>query len=254
MISHEPPPGAVAPLWTTVAETYHTLAGNIRALAKMIVVPTGLGMGIIFVAPLLASPWLDVVLHFLFLLGWTLLGVSWLRLLLLEDKRVSRLFPRLTRRHLRFAGYALLLSVLDLPLLFGWHYLADQVASGPLSELVYWLTYVFLGFIRLRFAFVYPATAVDERYGLMLAWRHSQSAALPLFGIFLIIVVAPFAALSYGLNALMASDHLPYLWWSLWHVGIWIIEAAYATIIAVAFRRVTGWVPAPDKEVLERFD
>ena len=242
------------PVWGTIAEACRTLAANATALAVMSLVPILLSMSSILVAHALTPRWFEAVLQALFLLGWVLLCVPWLRLLLLEDRTARGLFPRLSRRHLRVAGYALLLTLIDAPLYVFWYGLGENPEAFQGAEIFNWLIYIFVSFLKLRFAFVYPAIAVDERYSLKLAWRHSQSASLPLLAILVIAVVAPFAGISYGLNALMASDQLPYLWWALWHVGIWVIQAVYLTILAIAFRRCTGWVPAPDSAILERFE
>ena len=256
MSGREPSPDAMASFatWAALAESCQLLSNNAGTLARIIVVPILLSMSIIFIAPLVSPLWQDVLMTLLFLLGWILFSVSWLRLLLLDDRSIRRFFPRLERRHLRVAGYALLLILIDLPLVFTWHFLDEEPQAAQTTEVLYWLAYIFLGFIKLRFAFVYPAAAIDERYSLKLAWQHSHSASLPLLTAFLIAIVAPFAGLSYGLSELMDKEQWAYISWALWHVSVWMIEAIYLAIIAIAFRCCAGWVPPPNKAILERFE
>jgi len=99
---------------------------------------------------------------------------------------------------------------------------------------------------------------VHGRYSRRFAWCKSHNAALPLLVIFVAAVVLPSAAYAYGLNALSLeyadSVLLLYAFWVLWHAGTWAIEAVYVTFVAIAFRHCTGWVPAPDPRILERFE
>ena len=260
MIEREPPPGAIAPLplGATLAGTGRTLFRNSGALTKIAALPFLLGMAFDFATPFIALPWQDLLRLIWFNLLWVLFTVSWLRFVLLKENSSARFFPRPARRHLYFAGYALLLGVLDLLLMLGWYHFAADPATEPIPDVTYWLAYAFIGFVKVRFAFIFPALAVDERYSLGYAWRHSHSASLPLFAIFVVAVVLPGAMLTYGINALSAAfaDNvlLLYALWLLWHSGTWVIEAIYATFVAIAFRRCTGWVAAPDQSVLERFE
>jgi hypothetical protein len=260
VINRGPPPGAIAalPLRATLAWTYRTVVANAGALAKIAALPFLLGMAFDFVAPFITLPWQDPLRLIYFILIWTLFAVAWLRVVLLNETASARFFPRLTRRHLRLAGYALLLGILDLILLVGWYQFAAAPVAPQFPGLIYWIAYTFIGFVKLRFAFISAAVAVDERYSLRLAWRHSRNAALPLLVIFVAAVVLPSVAYAYGLNALSLeyADNflLLYVFWMLWHAGTWAIEAVYVTVVAIAFRHCTGWVPAPDPRILERFE
>ncbi len=257
MSESSPPPAAVAPLplGPAVAESCRLLVANAGALAKALALPLILGIGIDLVVHFLAAPGSDLLRLVLTNLAWTLLGVAWLRFLLLEDRDTLRAFPKLTRRHARFAGYALLLSLLDLPLLLGWHYLAQDPLAPQFPGLVYWLAFLFTAFVKLRLAFVFPAVAVDERYTLGLAWQHSRAIALPLFIAATLLVFLPLFALGYGISqASYENTSVLLALWAFWHVATWVLEAAYITVIAVAFRRCTGWVPAADPSVLKRFE
>jgi hypothetical protein len=256
VIRREPPPGAVAPLplWPTVAEAFRLMAVNFGTLAKIAVVPFILGLAIDFMVPFVSAPWSDVLRHLLFNVAWTLFGVSWLRLLLLEDRGAGRALPRLAGRHRRFLNYALLLFILDLPLILGWHLFADDPTTPQFPALTYWLFYVITVLVKLRFAFVFPAVAVDESYSLKLAWQHSRGPSLTLSAAIGLTVIAPVIGVSYAFTAVSLDAHVLLLAWLAWHLFTWLVEAIYLTVVAVAFRTSTGWVPAPDQRVLERFE
>ena len=257
MISHEPPLTAVAglPLWSTIAEAYRTIFNNGAGLVRVVAVPFVLGTVIDVLMYTLAPPWSDLLQLFLFNLLWAGFIIGWLRFLLLEDRADLRVFPRLNRRLARLAGYALLISLLDVPLVLGWYTFGEGVQSIPHSDVLYWLAYLATAFVKLRFSFIFAATAVDERYGVVLAWRHSSSIALPFFTAIALTVLLPIVALTYGFAAVNAGDYATAVaLWILWQATVWFFEATYITIVAIAFRRVTGWVPAPDKTILERFE
>lgn len=260
MISDEPPSRAVAPLpvGQTIAAIYRLMVGNAAVLAKIAALPLILSLAsdlaLAFFGPVSQA----AVRQAFFLVIWVPFADAALRIVLLNDQTVRRIFLRLRRRQGRLLGYSLLFGLLDLPLIFGWHAFVEANPTAVSSHLIYWVALIFLGFVKLRFAFVFPATAVEESYNLKHAWRHSQAVALPFFALYLILVVAPYAAWSYGLAEISvanASNHFViFPVWLVWHAGVWGIEAANVMLIAVAFRQATGWVPSPDPAVLERFE
>lgn len=258
MISHEPPPGAVAPLsiWPTIVEAYRLVFSNLAALAKIAVLPFVLvvllgGLGS-FLGPFGQS----MAWEFGIELPWTLMAVAWLRFLLLGPAAGdAAVFPHLRARHLRFLGYALVLSLINLPLT-----LLPYLSDGPDSEaaqrtLETWLLYAVILYIQLRFCFVYAAAAVDERYSLAHAWRHTRGISLTLFVAVGLAVALPWEAATWLLGqAMQANSAGAVAAWLLWHAGLWVLEALYLAFFVIAFRRCTGWVPAPDQGVLERFE
>jgi hypothetical protein len=260
MSSREPPPDPVAPLevWPTVIEGLNLLLANLGAMAKLALWPLLLSMAADFA--LAATFWdspLYIVLKMICLnLIWVLFAVGWLRLLLLQDQKIIRVFPELTPVYRRFTFYTLVLALFDLTLPLGRHLLDE--ASDPASPpgLGYWAAFLVVAFAKLRFSFVYPAVAAGETYSLKLAWRHSAQAGLPLFGAQMIVVFLPLIALSYVVYALavhpFAAAQL--FGWLLYNVLVWPLEAAYLAILVVAFRNCTGWVPPPDKAIVERFE
>lgn len=256
MIRREPPPDAIAPLpiWPTVAEAYRTLLANFGVLAKIAALPFTLLMVINALATMLGPHGYRLVWEFGIEIPWTLMAVAWLRYLLLEQPTSGvTYFPGVEWHHFRFLGYALLLSVISLPLTF-FPFLADALAI-PHRDIVFWALYVVALYLGVRFAFVYAAVAVDETYSLGLAWRHTRAIGTNLFIAIGVFGVLPWKLFDYLLNVGAQSDVGAFFAVALaWHVGLWLLEAIYLIFIAIAFRRCTGWVPAPDQSVLERFE
>jgi len=201
-----------------------------------------------------------------------LLGVSWLRLLLLGDNKTPfAVFSDFDERHRRFFKYSLLLSLITLPLVFLQYALetgssangaegqntdfADDTAAGenPFADLIYWMAYLPLFYIQLRLSFVLPAIAVDETYGFADAWRHTQSQGGRLFLIAAIAVLGPWLVWYY--SPTWSDEPL----WQLvvfcfYHFSIFLHQGAFLALLAIAFRSCTGWVPAPDRRIIERFE
>ncbi len=260
MSSSEPPPGAVAPLqlWPTVVEGLGLLRDNLGPMTKLALWPLLLSMAADFA--LAATFWgtpLYGVLKVLFLnLIWVLFAVGWLRLILLEDRQAVRIFPQLTPLYRRFTFYTLIIALLDLVQPVGRLLLGEAPDDISPPGLGYWAVFLAIAFVKLRVAFVYPAVAAGESYNLTLAWRHSAGSGLALFGAQLIVVFIPLILLSYVANALAVSPNafVQLLVWLGSYVVAWPLEAAYLVLVAVAFRTCTGWVPPPDKAIVERFD
>jgi len=258
MINHQPPPGAVAPLeiLPAIAESWRLLSGDAGALARIILVPALLSLIIGGISFAIAEPWGDAFWHFAMLLPWTAVGVTWLRRCLeLEDKTTRpRFFPLLDGRHLRFFKVSLLITLIDLPL---WLLprLLDNGGAGEgdlLQDPVFsWALYGLRIYVELRFAYAYVACAADEPYSLLFAFRHTQGQSLKLFAVVVLAVILPWRAFSY----LLGVSGLPLeLIEIVWHLGLWFMQGAYLACIAVAFRRSTGWVPPPDRSIVERFE
>ncbi len=255
MIDNEPPREAIAPLqvWPTITEAYARLFGNIPTLLKLAAIPMALSMWIDIMTGPMEGPFARVVRAFLLELPWVLLGVAWLRQVLQVDEASKlRFFPVLQRRHLQFLLYSLLLSCIDLPLLF---YPVDGAAAEePILQAAFWGLYLLTVYLEMRFAFVYVTTAVDENYSLGLAWRHSRGPALRLFLVICLAVLLPWRAFVFLLEGVAESDDVAIFAWVFWHAGLWLLQAAYLTILAIAFRTCTGWVPPPDAKLLKRFE
>ncbi len=262
MIGHEPPAGAVAPLpiLPTAAEAWRTVIGNFGALTRASALPFILLLCINITAHFFDLVTYRLIWTFGAEVPWTLMGVAWLhRLLLAPAGAKIPFFTRPGRRHLWFLGYSLLLSIIWLPLIF-YDLLADAlVLEGPPRIAVYYGLYATFLFFSLRFAFVYAATAVGEDYSLALAWRHSRDIAFNLFIVVGAFAMLPWEIFDYLLGIALplegAAAHLLSLAnYFAWHAGFWILNGIYLAIIAIAFRTCTGWVPPPDRRIVERFD
>jgi hypothetical protein len=258
MITHEPPSGAVAPLplWATAAQGYRLVAGNLGTLARVAALPFVLFVVINATATHFGPLVYSLVWEFGVELPWTLMAVAWLRVLLLGPASADAVFfPRLRQRHLRFLGYALMLSALHLPLTF-FADPADALAlEGTQRTIVYWALYLLILYLSLRLSFVYAAVAVDETYSLAVAWRHTRGISFALFIVVGLGAMLPWLLFSWLLGqAIEADPGTAFALGMLWHAALWVPEALYLAIIAIAFRTCTGWVPAPDQRVLERFD
>ncbi len=258
MIADEPPPGPVAPLYfgQTVAEGSRLLARNLPTLAKVSAVPFVLTLLLGHLTASLDPLASRLVWDFAIQLHWTLMAVAWVRHLLLGPAAgEARFFPRLQPQHQRFLGYALLLTCLFLPATL-FSLIADVLAlSEAERQVAYWALYAALLYLSLRFAFIYVAVPLEETYSLALAWRHTRGVSLALFLAVGLTVLLPWILFSYFLGLVAETDTLLTLVVSiLWHVGLWIVEGAFLAFIVVAFRTTTGWLPRPDKAILERFE
>jgi len=257
VIQAEPPSSAVAPLplLPTVSEAYRLVFGNLATLAKVTVLPFVLLFLITVLGTLLGPLGYRLVWEFGVELPWTLMAVAWLRFLLLGPTSGDvTVFPRLRTRHGRFLGYALLLSIINLPLMF-FHDLSEAVGlEGAEATIAYWALYLPLFYLGLRFAFVYVTAAVDEPYSLAHAWRHTRGISFTLFIAIGLSVVLPAEGINRLLDLVGDSDSGTFVASLLWHAQMWLVEALYLAFYVIAFRTCTGWVPAPDQGLLQRFD
>jgi len=201
--------------------------------------------------------------------AYTHFGVNWYRVVLLGPEGMVRPTLRWDRRHWRFLALGLLIGAALLML--G----AVITMIVPLSAAL-----VALGLLYLaaRISFVFPAAAVEEPYSLVYAWRHTQGqgglrltlllliAGLPLFLAVAYLASMLFAAVIgislFDLAALQRGGEpaanlmtdsgappeiSPMAALSLKMVTEALTMAVMAvlyTIVALAFRTCTGWVPA----------
>jgi hypothetical protein len=257
MTNHEPPPGAVAPLEILpgIAAAWRLVLGDAGALVRILLLPALLSLVISGIALSLADPWGDILWHFALLLPWTVLCVTWLRRCLdLEKPARTRFFPVLDGRHLRFLKVSFFITLIDLPLWLLPRLLDDGAADAIETlqdEIFSWALYALRIYVELRFAYAYVASAADESYSLAFAFRHTRGQSLRLFAIVVVAVILPWRAFSY----ILGQSGLPYEIIEIaWHASLWFMQGVYMTCVALAFRRSTGWVPPPDRTILERFE
>ncbi len=117
-----------------------------------------------------------------------LLFIAWYRLVLLGPERAApRYFYPIEHRHWRvFAcscGIGILIFLISAVLVVPVFVLMGVASHFALMHIFLLPVLFFLWFILpLRFSFVFPALAVDERYGPADSWRHTKKRTLVLLG------------------------------------------------------------------------
>jgi len=112
----------------------------------------------------------------------------------------------------------------------------------------------------MRLSFVFPAVAVDEAYRLKHSWTHTKGQGLRLLGaLFLTAIpvlalawvvsalfgVLPFAEPEAQMGAVIAENSVAIFVSQVVVVALnYVLMALVVSIISIAFRSCTGWVPA----------
>lgn len=219
---------------------------------------------------------LDVSAFYIDLIPYAFFGVAWHRLTLLgPDEGRPTLLPRPSRRHFTFFVFAAIVtSIYHIPVRAvetaverGW-----TIETPDIGEFFSWVVsvgvvlivvifYLGIPYLMFRLSFVFPAAAVDERYRLRHSWRHTRhqgfrvlllggAVGAPAYLLVLLISVQvdavfgiydPTKELSFGsidgvVYAVVRYIFLPILS----YIPIALVIAA----ISLAFRTLTGWVPA----------
>lgn len=280
MISQEPPREAVAPLPVSqgIALLYATLLRHFSALLARLLLPMAVSVVFLLLLVLQLPQLIAHILWYLFLaLPVTLLAASWLRLLLLEkdDSALGAIFD-FGPRHRRLLRYTFLLSLITLPMVILQYWMeagslalepvtpgqdgfgneagyGHGLGDGNLMDLAFWAVYMPLYYVQLRLSFVLPAAAVDEHYSFADSWRHTESQSGRLFAIAVIALLGPWLVWYYSPSLSEAPL------WQLFafvfhHFMIFLHQGAFLAFMAIAFRTCTGWVPAPDRSLIERFE
>ncbi len=267
--SSEPPPGPVAllPVGRTVADAYRFTLQHVGQVLVAALLPftlsltmsllgAGLGGALGFVATLV-----DVFAYAIF-------AVAWHRALLVGEP--PRVLPQLGGRQLRFWLMSLLL-VLIVTLLVGLPAmalsgLAAGGGGGPALGLIVIPLVLLAGYVAARFSFVFPAAAVDERFGLAESWRTTAGNAWRLIGAYL-LALFPMIAVVFllmvvggsllGLGGMMGGPGgmgpgggapgiggpAGVVFIALMAVVNYIFAAVFVSLLSLAFRTCTGWVP-----------
>ena len=185
----------------------------------------------------------------------SLLYVTWHRLTLLGPANARpRFLYTIERRHWRFFASALLvLTIIIIAVALLILLLAHIMPLGGTVLLVA-IAYVAL---LVKFAFVFPAIAVDENYGLLNAWKQSHGEELRLVT-GLILCFLPAFILYFWVN----SDAIIQLFTTgqfqtaptplfleifLTLFGL-LNGLAVVSYLSIAFRTCTGWFPAEPSE------
>lgn len=257
-----PPPGPVRdlPIAETVRAVYFATLSNFRGLAMAALLPILLSLLLMAL-----GRWFEGSAAFLFaaalldLLPYTLFGVAWHRIVLLGNAEPARVITIWQRRHWRFLGYALAITLIGwtiaeihLVLLQGYTLgpLEDTPAQIPGPVLLVLLVSTWLViYLTIRLSFVLPAAAVDERYGFADSWRHTKGQVLRLFFATFVMILPVWLLFLIVFKLIASSAPGPEFATSLSATLIWLILkylmiAFSLALISTAFRICTGWVPS----------
>jgi len=287
MTDTAPPSAALRKLRVieTAKEAYARVFGNLHLLVRAALVPFALSLALIvlsFTVPLVSV--LGYLIGILDLLPYTLFGVAWHRLTLLGPVAAAPpLRPAWARRHWRFLGYLLAVMLLFYLLAMAIILVSGQVLGGvevgdSLSGLQWFVLIaaapaLLIGgpYLVLRLSFVFPATSVDEDYGLRHARTHTKGQGLRLLGA-TVIVAVPMGMLIWAVSALLGALLFTGVAPATGQDGVspiaqmaafvdanlgalmltqaittainYVLMALMVSVISIAFRICTGWVPA----------
>ena len=267
------------PVLETVREAYVRVFRNPRLLARASLMPFSLSMALIalgFSVPVTSS--LGILSAILGLLPYTFFGVAWHRLTLLGPVAgAPPLLPAWRQRHWRFLGYLLAVMLIGygaIAMVFSLAFAVVQpeieAMSAGLGLMIFAGTAI-LAFIMARLSFVFPAVSVDESYRLRHAWTHTKGQGLRLIGATL-LASAPMVALIWAVSGILGAllladptavpgqDGLPpearaqafvdanlgalMLTQAIGAAINYVLMALMVSVISIAFRTCTGWVPA----------
>lgn len=187
---------------------------------------------------------------------------AWYRLILLGQARAyPRFFYPLNRRHLRLLGYSWLVGaviavLLLIVILLAFPLLGVGAGIGISHLILIPISFYILIVVPLRFSYLFPAVAVDERYRLADSWRHTRKQTLKLIGgSILCLLPATVAAgflgadVSFGISITFGEETAaqpalpPFLLAVIAYLVSSFNSLVMAAFIAIAFRTSTGWVP-----------
>lgn len=263
-MSHQGPPKEAIrklPILETIRFANITVFGNLRALALAAALPFALSLALNFSTSSSEAliGWGSVIL-LLSLVPMTLFAVAWHRFVLLGPQRaMPTAMPRIEQRHLRFFFFAAVLLLIEAIPVLGMVQtleqlkafeeqqppeIAKEIARDTLMNFALFLVAVFL---TLRFSFVLPAVAVDEKYGFRDSWVHTRGQVWRmLFGIFLLVL--PMAILFHIIGTVSAAGGAPGADLGLLPAVIlqalqYLIMGLTFAFFSSAFRECTGWIP-----------
>jgi hypothetical protein len=276
-----PPPAALRklPVLETVLEAYRRVFGNLALVARAALFPFVLSMVLVAVSfgaaesPLLTT--LAVILGFL---PYTIFGVAWHRVTLLGPVAgMPPLVPALAQRHWRFLGYLMAVTVIGYAVTAMVFSLALAVFRPVAMEmpLVWGIALIvgvlILAYVIVRLSFVFPAVAVDEAYRLKHSWTHTKGQGFRLLGA-VIVTAVPMLVLLWPVSWLFGmfifsetavptdqgsalpeaqmeafiEQNLVAIFVSQVAIAVlnYLLMALLVSVISIAFRTCTGWVPA----------
>ncbi len=284
-----PPPLALRklPVGATFAEAYSLVFARLGLLVEAAAIPYLISTVLAVLSFMAQSNWaLAMLVVILGFVPYTIFGVSWHRLTLLGPSAgAPSVMPAWKRRHSRFLGYALAVTLIGYSLMLV-IVLSGALLAVPLGASAEWflaLAVIFGGsivfvYMIMRLSFVFPAVAVDETYRLAHAWTHTRGQGFRLIGL-MIITAVPMIAVSWALGGIlglaflgdltmptgtegaapeatmqdfMAENAAAFILIQLIMVAVnYLLAALMVSAISIAFRSCTGWVPAPGGAVIQ---
>ncbi len=284
-----PPPLALRklPVGATFAEAYSLVFARLGPLVKAAAIPYLMSTVLAVLSLTAPSNWaLTMLVAIMGFVPYTIFGVSWHRLTLLGPSAgAPSMTPAWKRRHWRFLGYALAVT------LIGYGLVLVIVLSGVLlamplgasAELILALAVIFGGsivflYVVMRLSFVFPAVAVDEAYRLAHAWTHTRGQGFRLIGL-MVLTALPMIVAYWALGGILslaflgdltvpmgtegvppeavmqdfvAENAAPFIVFQLIMTVVgYLLTALMVSAISIAFRSCTGWVPAPAGAVIQ---
>ncbi len=270
-----PPPAALRKLAVlqTLSEAYGRVLTNLPLLARAALVPFLLSLALVAAsfaaAESLPLSTLIVVLGFV---PYTIFGVAWHRVTLLGPTAgAPPLVPAWRQRHWRFLGYLAAVTLIGYGVTVMVFSIAFTVVQPGAEIMPRALSAVLvtgaliLAYVMMRLSFVFPAVAVDEAYRLRHSWTHTKGQGLRLLGavvltgipmlVLLWTVSALFGALLFTapaapeaqMEAFVAENSIAIFVSQMVMVALnYVLMALVVSVVSIAFRSCTGWVPALD--------
>ena len=288
-MSHTPPPLALRklPVGATFAEAYSLVFGRLGLLVKAAAFPYLISTVLAVLSVTAPSNWvLAMIVVILGFVPYTIFGVSWHRVTLLgPNAGAPSVTPAWERRHSRFLGYALAVTLIGYGLAIA-IVLSGVLLAVPLgesAELIRAMAVVFGGsivffYMIMRLSFVLPAVAVDETYRLAHAWTHTRGQGFRLIGL-MILTAVPIIAVSWVLGRILglvflgdltmpggaegappeavmqdfaAGNTASIIVFQFIMIAVnYLLTALMVSAISIAFRSCTGWVPASGGAVIQ---
>lgn len=240
------PPGSSLSISSTAAEAFNLLWSNRDGFLRTVLIPVAASFALALLAFSVAESNILPLILAADLIPTTLFAVSWHRLILLGPQQaMSAPILRWGNRETTYLWRSIVLLIgillaMAIPFSFALA-IAQRSAAG---HLVMALVSLAALFIMLRFSLVLPAGAVDARYGFAQSWADTAARGFQLMGTVLLVALPSFVALRL-VNGLIASTGLaaaaPLTVLLLNSVGGYLFLAAMLTVLALVFRRLSGW-------------
>jgi hypothetical protein len=273
-----PPPLAVRklPVGATFAEAYSLVFARLGLLVTAAAIPYLISTVLTVVSFMAQSNWaLAMLVAILGFVPYTIFGVSWHRLTLLGPSAgAPSVAPAWQRRHWRFLGYALAVTLIGYGLMLVVMLSGMLLASaiGFLAAVIMFGGLAVFLYVVMRLSFVFPAVAVDEAYRLAHAWTHTRGQGFRLIGLMILTTVPMIvaywvlggilglaflgdltipmgmegAAPEAMMQGFVAENAARFIVFQLFMAAVgYLLTALLVSAISIAFRSCTGWVPAP---------